>query len=130
PAADNGYKVYLGGLDHGSQIVPPADAEIEAAIVDVARGSIAELPRSSAYEIASEDVVDEYVRRTAALAADPQPLRVVYTAMHGVGWETARRVFEAAGFPDVVSVATQQDTDPAFPTVDFPTPDEPGSRDL
>jgi len=26
PAPDNGYKVYLGGLDHGSQIVPPADA--------------------------------------------------------------------------------------------------------
>jgi phosphomannomutase len=130
PAADNGYKVYLGGLDHGSQIVPPADAEIQAAIVDVARGSITELPRSSTYEIASEDVVDEYVRRTAALAADPQPLRVVYTAMHGVGWETARRVFEAAGFPDVVSVAAQQDPDPAFPTVDFPNPEEPGAMDL
>ncbi|HTN58766.1 MAG TPA: phospho-sugar mutase [Protaetiibacter sp.] len=130
PAADNGYKVYLGGLDHGSQIVPPADAEIQAAIVDVARGSITELPRSSAYEIAPEEVVDEYVRRTAALAADPQPLRVVYTAMHGVGWETARRVFEAAGFPDVVSVAAQQDPDPAFPTVDFPNPEEPGAMDL
>ncbi|GMA90069.1 hypothetical protein GCM10025869_05980 [Homoserinibacter gongjuensis] len=130
PAADNGYKVYLGGLDHGSQIVPPADAEIQAAIVDVARGSITELPRSSTYEIAPEEVVDEYVRRTAALAAEPQPLRVVYTAMHGVGWETARRVFEAAGFPDVVSVAAQQDPDPAFPTVDFPNPEEPGAMDL
>jgi phosphomannomutase len=130
PAADNGYKVYLGGLDHGSQIVPPADAEIQAAIAEVARGSITELPRSSAYEIAPEEVVDEYVRRTAALAADPQPLRVVYTAMHGVGWETARRVFEAAGFPDVVSVAAQQEPDPAFPTVDFPNPEEPGAMDL
>jgi phosphomannomutase len=130
PAADNGYKVYLGGLDHGSQIVPPADAEIQAAIAEVARGSITELPRSSVYEIAPEEVVDEYVRRTAALAADPQPLRVVYTAMHGVGWETARRVFEAAGFPDVVSVAAQQDPDPAFPTVDFPNPEEPGAMDL
>jgi len=130
PAADNGYKVYLGGLDHGSQIVPPADAEIEAAIVEVARGSIADLPRSSAYETASEEVVDEYVHRTAALASDPQPLRIVYTAMHGVGWETARRVFEAAGFPDVVSVAAQQQPDPDFPTVDFPNPEEPGAMDL
>src|SRR5690606_6190740 len=62
--------------------------------------------------------------------ADPQPRRVVSTARHGVGWETARRVFEAAGFPDVVSVATQQDPDPAFPTVDFPNPEEPGAMDL
>jgi phosphomannomutase len=130
PAADNGYKVYLGGLDHGSQIVPPADAEIEAAIVDVARGSIAELPRSRVYDTATEDVVDEYVRRTASLAGNPQPLRFVYTAMHGVGWQTARQVFEAAGFPDVVSVAEQQEPDPEFPTVDFPNPEEPGAMDL
>ncbi len=130
PAADNGYKVYLGGLDHGSQIVPPADADIQAEIVRVAAGSIAGLPRSTAYEIASEEVVDEYVRRTAALATDAQPLSVVYTAMHGVGWETARRVFDAAGFPGVVSVPEQQEPDPAFPTVDFPNPEEAGAMDL
>ena len=32
PARDNGYKVYLGDFDHGSQIVPPADAEIASDI--------------------------------------------------------------------------------------------------
>ncbi|QEO08660.1 phospho-sugar mutase [Protaetiibacter larvae] len=130
PATDNGYKVYLGGPDHGSQIVPPADAQIEAEIVRVASGSIAELPRSADYELATEEVVDAYVRRTAALAPHPHPLRVVYTAMHGVGWETAHRVFTAAGFTDIVSVAPQQDPDPAFPTVDFPNPEEPGAMDL
>ncbi|RQP12620.1 MAG: phospho-sugar mutase [Microbacteriaceae bacterium] len=130
PAADNGYKVYLGGLDHGSQIVPPADAEIQAEIVRVAEGSISDLPRSDAYEIAGEEVVDEYVRRTAELSTAPQPLKVVYTAMHGVGWDTVRRVFEAAGFTDVVSVEAQQEPDPAFPTVDFPNPEEAGAMDL
>src|SRR5690606_3422584 len=130
PAADNGYKVYLGGADQGSQIVPPADAEIEAAIVEVAAGSITELPRSDDYAVASEEVVDAYVRRTAAMVSNPQPLRVVYTAMHGVGWHTAKRVFDAAGFPDVVSVAAQQEPDPACPTVDFPNPEEPGAMDL
>ena len=47
PARDNGYKVYLGGLDRGSQIVPPADGEIAAAIELVAQGSINDLPRST-----------------------------------------------------------------------------------
>ena len=45
PARDNGYKVYLGGLDHGSQIVSPADGEIAAEITRIAEGSITDLPR-------------------------------------------------------------------------------------
>lgn len=130
PAADNGYKVYLGGADQGSQIVAPTDAEIEAAIVAVAAGSISDLPRSSDFETADDAVVDEYVRRTAAVVSAPQPVRFVYTAMHGVGWETARRVFEAAGFSGAVSVAAQQEPDASFPTVDFPNPEEPGAMDL
>src|SRR5690606_26936408 len=68
PPDDNGYKVYLGGDDQGAQIVPPADAHIEAEILRVAEGSIADLPRSTEYETAGDDVVDEYVRRTAQLA--------------------------------------------------------------
>ena len=36
PATDNGYKVYLGGDDGGSQIIPPVDANIEAHIQRVA----------------------------------------------------------------------------------------------
>lgn len=130
PARDNGYKVYLGGLDHGSQIVPPADAGIQTEILRVAAGSIAELPRDDGYAIGSEDIVDEYVRRTAALATHTAPPPYVYTAMHGVGWPTASAVFAAAGFPAPVSVLAQQDPDPTFPTVAFPNPEEPGALDL
>jgi phosphomannomutase len=50
--------------------------------------------------------------------------------MHGVGWQTASAVFAAAGFPPPVSVRAQQDPDPAFPTVSFPNPEEPGALDL
>ncbi len=131
PPADNGYKVYLGGVDRGAQIVPPADASIAASILDVAGGSVAELPRSTAYEIADESVVEAYIARTAAIAGHPPaPLRVVYTALHGVGWETARRVILAAGFDEPISVAAQQHPDAAFPTVAFPNPEEPGALDL
>jgi phosphomannomutase len=130
PARDNGYKVYLGGLDHGSQIVPPADAQIQAEILRVAAGSIADLPRDDGYATGGEEIVTEYVRRTAALAEHATVPPYVYTAMHGVGWQTAAAVFAAAGFPPPVSVRAQQDADPAFPTVAFPNPEEPGALDL
>jgi phosphomannomutase len=130
PARDNGYKVYLGGADGGSQIVPPADAAIAAEIVRVAAGSISALPRSGEFGSAPESVITEYVRQTAGLAAAPSALRVVYTAMHGVGWETVAAVFEAAGFAAPITVAAQLLPDADFPTVAFPNPEEPGALDL
>ena len=130
PARDNGYKVYLGGVDAGSQIVPPSDAGIAAEITRVASGSISVLPRSSDFGTAPESVVTEYVRTTASLAPSPSALKVVYTAMHGVGWQTAAAVFEAAGFAAPITVDAQLHPDPDFPTVAFPNPEEPGALDL
>lgn len=130
PARDNGYKVYLGDLDAGSQIVPPADAEIQAEILRVAAGSLADLPRSSDYVVADESVVDAYIERTAELATATAPIRYVYTPMHGVGLETAARVFAATGFPEPEVVVEQAQPDPDFPTVAFPNPEEPGAMDL
>jgi phosphomannomutase len=131
PANDNGYKVYLGDDDEGSQIVPPADENIAAHILRVAESSIVDLKRSSDYEIAAESVVDAYVSASSSLAGLPAaPLTVVYTAMHGVGWQTASRVFEAAGFAQPILVDAQINPDPSFPTVAFPNPEEPGALDL
>lgn len=130
PANDNGYKVYLGKADHGSQIVPPADGLIAADIELISRGSITALPRSTDFIVADDTVVEEYVRQTAAIATPGAPLSIVYSAMHGVGWETARRVFIAAGFGEPEVVPEQIEPDAAFPTVAFPNPEEPGAMDL
>jgi len=134
PPNDNGYKVYLGGADRGSQIVSPSDAEIAGHIHRVAEeGDISVLPRSQAYETANEEVVDAYIAATAAVAPAPfgvQEMRWVYTAMHGVGWETFSRVVKAAGYPAPRVVDDQRDPDPTFRTVSFPNPEEPGAMDL
>ncbi|MCS6573048.1 phospho-sugar mutase [Curtobacterium flaccumfaciens pv. flaccumfaciens] len=135
PPRDNGYKVYLGQDDDGSQIVPPVDGEIADAIDAVAAGSVTDLPRGTDYTVATSALLDAYVAATAAivpapaLSVDEQP-KVVYTAMHGVGWETARAVFAAAGFAEPAVVPEQIDPDGAFPTVSFPNPEEPGAMDL
>ncbi|MFT4305943.1 MAG: phospho-sugar mutase [Microbacterium sp.] len=130
PPGDNGYKVYLGGADGGSQIVPPADAGIAAQIDRVAAGDIRDLPRSDRYELAPETVVEAYVAATAAVAPAPpgaSGLRWVYTALHGVGWETFAHVLDRAGYPPPVAVDDQLHPDAAFPTVAFPNPEEPGT---
>ncbi|PRB09283.1 phosphomannomutase [Microbacterium sp. MYb72] len=134
PPNDNGYKVYLGGENQGSQIVAPADAEIAAHIQRIAdAGDVKALPRSSAYETAGEDVVTAYVEATAAVAPAPSTatgLRWVYTAMHGVGWETLSRILRVAGYPQPMVVGEQLDPDATFHTVSFPNPEEPGAMDL
>ncbi|MDE0547344.1 phospho-sugar mutase [Microbacterium sp. C7(2022)] len=134
PPNDNGYKVYLGGSDGGSQIVSPADAEIASHIQRVAdQGDVTTLPRSLAFSVAPESVVDAYVAATAAVAPAPEGaegLRWVYTAMHGVGGETFSRVLDEAGYPAPTPVSAQIAPDGAFPTVAFPNPEEPGAMDL
>ena len=134
PPNDNGYKVYLGGADAGAQIVSPADAEIAAHIERVADAEqVGSLPRSGDYEISDESVVDAYVAATAAVAPAPESARGltwVYTAMHGVGWETFARILDAAGYPRPKTVGEQLDPDPTFRTVAFPNPEEPGAMDL
>ncbi|MFE9848795.1 phospho-sugar mutase [Streptomyces sp. NPDC005576] len=128
PPRDNGYKVYLGD---GSQIVPPADAEIAAAIAAV--GPLAGVNRpEDGWEILGEEVLDAYLARTDAVlsAGSPRTARTVYTALHGVGTSVLTAAFERAGFPAPVLVAEQAEPDPAFPTVAFPNPEEPGAMDL
>ena len=141
PAADNGYKVYLGGRavtgpGQGAQIVPPMDADIAAMIAAVE--SVASVPRAEdGWTVLDEDVVDAYVAAVAALAPHDEEaharagaLRIVLTPMHGVGAATATRVLAEAGFTDVTVVPEQAEPDPDFPTVVFPNPEESGALDL
>ncbi len=129
PPQDNGYKVYLGD---GSQIVPPADAEIAARISEVAARPLADIARSDDYPLVGDDLVDAYVARAASLvpAEAPRELSWVYTAMHGVGAAVVDQVVATTGFPQPHRVAEQIEPDPAFPTVPFPNPEEPGAIDL
>ncbi|WP_431783259.1 phospho-sugar mutase [Streptomyces chumphonensis] len=128
PPQDNGYKVYLGD---GRQIVPPADADIAARIAAV--GALADVPRAeSGWTVLGEDVVDAYLDRATAVLDDdgPRDVRIVHTALHGVGAATVAAAFERAGFPAPLPVAEQAEPDPDFPTVAFPNPEEPGAMDL
>ena len=133
PPQDNGYKVYLGGtVDgigyRGSQIVSPTDVSIAHKIDAIT--SLKEQPRAKVWTVLGEEIIEKYIECTASLATTPGTLKIVYTAMHGVGTETLQRVFQKAGYPSPILVAAQAAPDPDFPTVAFPNPEEPGAIDL
>ncbi|MER6592168.1 phospho-sugar mutase [Micromonospora purpureochromogenes] len=134
PPQDNGYKVYLGAqlggaLGAGAQIVPPADAGIESAIRAV--GPLAEVPLGPAGQVLGDDLVASYVQRAAEVVSPdgPRDLAVAYTPLHGVGAAVLTAAFARAGFPVPGMVPEQAEPDPAFPTVHFPNPEEPGAVD-
>jgi phosphomannomutase len=127
PPQDNGYKVYAAD---GAQIIPPLDSEIEAHIKAVR--SVRELPLSQEYLVLDEQLLDAYVAQISGLVSPTSgaDLRIVHTAMHGVGSTVVRQAFAAAGFAAPDEVAEQAEPDPDFPTVAFPNPEEPGAMDL
>ncbi|MFI7127514.1 phospho-sugar mutase [Nonomuraea sp. NPDC050153] len=128
PPRDNGYKVYWGD---GSQIVPPVDSEISAAIDAVGRVDRLPLNGSGTLTELGEDIVDDYLSAVTSLPlGEARDLRVAYTPLHGVGAATLTGAFLAAGFETPLAVEEQRDPDPDFPTVSFPNPEEPGAMDL
>ncbi|MEY3836294.1 MAG: hypothetical protein RLZZ448_123, partial [Actinomycetota bacterium] len=123
PPEDNGYKVYLGGIVdqiryEGSQIISPADAQISEYISQVP--DLNSLKRSSGAEVLDNTIVDSYIKAAAKLATSNSDLKVVYSAMHGVGTKTLEQVFAAANFAPPILVMEQAEPDPDFPTVKFP----------
>lgn len=156
PPRDNGYKVYLGGelsrhlepdgLGVGAQIVSPVDQDIAQTIEAVvgedfaadaaapAALPAAEVSRPTGVHTIGEEARHSYQREALELL-DPQSyphrdLTIVYTAMHGVGGEAVTDLLEAGGFTEVIAVKEQFEPDPAFPTADFPNPEEDGALDL
>jgi phosphomannomutase len=127
PPNDNGYKVYTGD---GAQIAPPVDTEIAGHIDAVP--SVGSVPRArDGWVTLGDEVVQAYLDRAVAVLdpSGPRDLAIVYTPLHGVGRDLLIAAFSQAGFPAPSVVPSQADPDPAFPTVPFPNPEEPGALD-
>lgn len=128
PKSDNGYKVYWS---NGAQILAPHDANILCSIQ-------ANLEPWSALPSALDktfvpDTLCAYLSSiTSILSVKTAPKsvpRVVYTAMHGVGYQTVKASVKACGFPELFPVKSQVDPDPEFPTAPKPNPEEAGAFD-
>ena len=136
PPEYNGYKVYWG---NGAQIIPPHDAGIAKAIAEA--GPARDVPvmdredarATGLWRTVGPEMGAAYLEAILAERRNPRPapdLRIVYTAMHGVGGSWVEDAFLQAGFVALSKVHAQQQPDGNFPTVRFPNPEEPGAMDL
>ncbi|MGH7735613.1 MAG: phospho-sugar mutase, partial [Gemmatimonadales bacterium] len=136
PPADNGYKLYLGD---GAQIIPPVDAEVEAAIRGLGPLSGIPLGPDGGPLITrhGDEIAQAYLDAILAVSPGVPPprgrvrdVRVVYTSLHGVAGPLMLQAIERAGYPAPYVVPAQAEPNPDFPTVSFPNPEEPGALDL
>jgi phosphomannomutase len=136
PPAYNGYKVYWA---NGAQIVPPLDAQIAARIAaaaaarDLARVDAPARRDGGLEHVLGNELVDAYLAGVCDLAGPSHPgraaLSIAHTSLHGVGAPYLREAMRRSGFAQLHEVPEQAEPDPAFPTVAFPNPEEPGSMD-
>ncbi|CAM9953061.1 unnamed protein product [Scytosiphon promiscuus] len=134
PKKDNGYKVYWG---NGSQIIPPHDTGIATSIARnlepwqvydpsaAIAGPLCSDPTAAITEAYYRGIAQGLCRRPEANARSG--LKMVYSAMHGVGDRWAQRAFGCFSLPPLLSVECQREPDPKFPTVAFPNPEEQGA---
>ncbi|ETN68886.1 phosphoglucomutase/phosphomannomutase, alpha/beta/alpha domain II [Necator americanus] len=132
PKEDNGYKAYW---NNGAQIIGPHDTEI----VRIAEAE--PQPRDEYWDV--DNLASNPLLKSADITIDPYfeieksliyhkkineqtPLKITYSAFHGVGYLYAKRMLKEFGFPEdhFISVKEQQEPDPDFPTVPFPNPEE------
>ncbi|MFV0316228.1 MAG: phospho-sugar mutase [Microthrixaceae bacterium] len=152
PAQDNGIKIYWSD---GAQIGSPVDAaiatELDRLTSQVLGGSTGAPgpagPRAEVTHLGRvaqrPGLVTAYMRQLAGLPGvgeataagtsppddrplDDRPL-VAHTALHGVGADLFAHALTELGVARVVTVESQRDPDPEFPTVEFPNPEEPGA---
>lgn len=144
PKDDNGYKVYW---ENGAQILSPHDKGIANAILQ----SLEPQPGSWDYADVmnnpqclnpSPELEDTYMKIQKEKICFTEEenkksdVKFVYTAMHGVGYPAALRIFETFGFKHMIPVKEQVGSfilclrsrqiypDPEFSTVKFPNPEE------
>lgn len=126
PPEYNGYKVYFAD---GGQIVEPHASGIIAEVNAITGDTYEPLPESERGRLVllGEEIDNAYLDRLETLILDPdtvrsQPLKIVYSSLHGVGGVIIRPLLERLGF-DLSVVESQEIPDGRFPTVKSPNPE-------
>lgn len=137
PPEYNGYKVY--GPD-GAQLMPEKADQVIAAVNGVTSfDEIKVEDQGDAFKNGTiswlgTDMDSLYFKRVEELALRPEayknPLRIVYTPLHGTGGYAVTTVLKSHGVNDLILVEEQMKPDPDFTTAPKPNPEELQAFDL
>lgn len=123
PPGDNGFKAYWS---HGGQVLPPHDAGIIAAVLNVTvlrATSFEAALRTGRLSLIGIEVDQPYLSSVVALSLSrSRDVRVLFTPLHGVGESNVYRVLHEAGFAGVEIFGPQQPADGEFTHVPDHTP--------
>ena len=127
PATDNGCKVFL---NDGAQLRSPIDDIIDQQI-ELSHLPPKEITKGPGVIKEIEDKIwIEYCETVANTVRELSgSLAIAYTPLHGVSWETIEHVFGLKGITNLITVPSQSQPDPSFPSTPFPNPEEAGVLD-
>lgn len=134
PPQYNGYKVYN---ETGGQL-PPKEADQVIQFVNAIEnelaieiGDVEALKNKGLLKVIGEEVDQAYQNQLTSIQQNPDvysqvggDLSIVYTPLHGTGYQPVLQGFKNWGVPNVKVVSEQASPDPNFPTVKLPNPEE------
>jgi phosphoglucomutase len=127
PPEYNGYKVYWAD---GGQIVPPHDSGIISKVNALDFSEINFNAKEHLIEAVGKNIDEVFINASVQNGSlsnniDRDPLKIVFTPLHGTSIISIPDALQGAGYTDVHIVEAQRKPDGDFPTVKSPNPEEP-----
>ncbi len=130
PPDYNGFKAYW---DDGAQLTPPNDQAVMKIFKETSWSELEfEAKRAGSIKVIDESTYDKYFStmykqhlRSKFIQEKNELLDIIYTPLHGVGGESAKRAFKELGFSKFSVLASQEKPDGDFPTTNYPNPEDP-----
>lgn len=127
PPEYNGYKVYWAD---GGQIVPPHDSGIISKVNALDFSEINFNAKEHLIEAVGKNIDEVFINTSVQNGSlsnniDRDPLKIVFTPLHGTSIISIPDALQGAGYTDVHIVEAQRKPDGDFPTVKSPNPEEP-----
>ena len=135
PKEYNGYKAYWAD---GAQLPPDHAATVSSFIAkadifdDVKRLPFEKALASGIVEYIPDSFDDDYIDVVTGEAVNPgviakvaDTLKIVYSPLHGTGYQIIPKMLGKLGYKNVLPVPEQMIPDGNFPTVAFPNPEYP-----